>query len=117
MNKTLKDAVNDLDHFALFCDNLTAQASSEFKESVSDQSGVCWYGLPEVPVLEDNISDRVLDHQLVGRKVRASYENGWFVGEIVYFNNKLNEFKIDYNDGTSDYVCEDDFNDLDLILQ
>ena len=262
VKKTLKDAVNDLDHFALFCDNLTAQVSSEFKESVSDQSGVCWYGLPNatdlwqpvdagyaellkrlvnqkfhawldsdenadrwygnvdsfsakerrilithwagdaydqlvspeydafrkrlwektgclitadgsddskiqpeglpnykppepciyveasteapisnevdpdpmteeqlepfedeenppavVPVLEDNISDRVLDHQLVGRKVRAWYENGWFVGEIVYFNNKLNELKIDFDDGTSDYVCEDDFNELDLILQ
>ena len=41
--KTLDD-----ERFVLFCDNLTAQVSEEFKESVSKLNGVVWYGLPNV---------------------------------------------------------------------
>ena len=260
--KTLKEAL-DVDHFALFCDNLTAQISDDFKESVSSLSGVCWYGLPnatdlwqpvdagyaellkrlitqrfhnwldaeenadrwygnvqpfsakerrilithwagdayeklispeynnfrwrlfektgclitadgsedskiqpegltdykvpepclyieasteaptsnvvepshnteetedfeideeeenppeEQPILNDNVSDRDLQHKLVGQKVKALYDNGWFFGTIVYYNKVLDEFKIDYSDESSDYVKISDFNDTDMIL-
>ena len=40
-NKTLAAAVEGLDRFVLFVDNLTAQQSSEFKEAVSSHHGVC----------------------------------------------------------------------------
>ena len=43
---TLKPEVEGEERFALFCDNLTAQISDEFKEGISSQSGICWFGLP-----------------------------------------------------------------------
>ena len=32
----------------------------------------------------------------------------WFEGEILYFNNKLEEYRITYSDGSSDYVAPED---------
>ena len=46
-NRTLKPITKNEDCFALFCDNLTAQVSEDFKKSVSDINGICWYGLPK----------------------------------------------------------------------
>ena len=39
------NVVNKINRFALFCDNLTAQVSDEFKKYVSSLNDVCWYGL------------------------------------------------------------------------
>lgn len=46
VQKTLSQSVKNDERFVLFCDNLTAQVSEEFKESVSKLNGVVWYGLP-----------------------------------------------------------------------
>ena len=46
VKKTLKPATEHLKRFVLFADNLTGQVHDDFKESVSDCSGVVWYGLP-----------------------------------------------------------------------
>ena len=46
MQKTLSPSVKDNEPFVLFCDNLTAPVSDEFKECVSQLNGVVWYGLP-----------------------------------------------------------------------
>ncbi len=43
--KTLAPFVADHGHFALFCDNLSAQVSEEFKKAILQLHGVCWYGL------------------------------------------------------------------------
>ena len=43
--KLLKTTTDDVDHFILFCDNLTAQTSDPFKEKISSDNGVAWYGL------------------------------------------------------------------------
>ena len=45
VQKTLSQSVKDDERFVLFFDNLTAQVSEEFKESVSKRNGVVWYGL------------------------------------------------------------------------
>ena len=50
-NKTLAAAVEGLDRFVLFLDNLTAQQSSEFKEAVSSLHRINWYGLPNATEL------------------------------------------------------------------
>ena len=44
--KTLKQTIPDNSKFVLFCDNLTAQCTYEFKEEVSNINGVVWYRLP-----------------------------------------------------------------------
>lgn len=46
IGRTLKPITKNENRFALFCDNLTAQITEDFKESVSKINGVCWYGLP-----------------------------------------------------------------------
>lgn len=46
VEKTLSEAVKDDDRFVLFCDNLTGQVATEFKEAVAKLGGVIWYGLP-----------------------------------------------------------------------
>ena len=40
-------------------------------------------------VLEDKYDDRDFHEELVGRKVTALYENGWFSGTVEYYNTKL----------------------------
>lgn len=46
VKRTLTESVKDDERFVLFCDNLTGQVSSEFKEAVAKLGGVVWYGLP-----------------------------------------------------------------------
>ena len=48
--------------------------------------------------------------------MRALYENGWFVGDIVYYNSKLEEYKVDFEDGTSDYVAESDIDNVEVQI-
>ena len=43
--KTLKQTISDNSKFALFCDNLTAQCTDQFKEEMPNINGVVWYGL------------------------------------------------------------------------
>jgi len=47
VEKTLSPVVKKESRYALFCDNLTAQVTDEFKKSVAQtSSGIVWYGLP-----------------------------------------------------------------------
>ena len=52
--------------------------------------------------LVDDLSDRVFT--MAGKRIRCLYENGWFTGSVEYFNSKLNEYKVSYEDGTTDYI-------------
>ena len=45
VEQTLRLIVKNLDRFVLFCDNLTAQVSEEFKTAASNMKGVAWFGL------------------------------------------------------------------------
>lgn len=46
VQKTVAASVKDNAPYVLFCDNLTAQVSDEFKKSVSKLNGVVLYVLP-----------------------------------------------------------------------
>ncbi len=46
VKQTLSPAVKDSKRFVVFCDNPSAQVSDEFKKSISDLKGICWYDLP-----------------------------------------------------------------------
>lgn len=43
--KTLKPATNDEDRFVLYVDNLEGQKADRFKDAVSANGGLVWYGL------------------------------------------------------------------------
>ena len=45
VKRTLKPAVNQGEEFVLFCDNLTAQVSEEFKEAIREINGIVHYGV------------------------------------------------------------------------
>ena len=64
----------------------------------------------------DNEEDRISNEKLVGRKIRGLYETGWHTGEIEYFNSKLKEYFVTFDDGSSDYIKEDEIDGCQLIL-
>ena len=72
--------------------------------------------LKEDDVLEDNVEDRNEDHDLKGRKVEILYSNGWYTGDINYFNSNLNEYKVTFTDGTCDYVKFSDIDGIEVKL-
>ena len=41
---------------------------------------------------------------------------GVFVGSISYFNTQLQENLVKFDDGSEDYICEDDIDGVELIL-
>jgi len=63
-------------------------------------------------IQEDRFEDRNYKDDLVGRKVTALYENGWFTGIIVYFYRELKEYKVDYADKMSDT-----FDGVEVIME
>ena len=66
--------------------------------------------------LEDKESDRSYDDECIGREVRALYENGWFTGEILYFNTVLVKYLVKYEDSSTDLVGIEDFDDSTMIM-
>ena len=56
--------------------------------------------------LDDKEGDRVYqaEFNLVGRQVKALYSNSLFTGDVLYFNTALNEYKVQFDDGTTDYI-------------
>ena len=66
--------------------------------------------------LEDKECDRSYDDECIGREVRALYENGWFNGEIMYFNTVLVKYMVKYADSSTDLVGIEDFDDSTMIM-
>jgi hypothetical protein len=68
----------------------------------------------------DILADRTKDLKvapLVGKKIRGNYETGWHYGKIEYFNVKMEEYKVSFEDGLDpDYIKESDIDGVDIIL-
>ena len=75
---TLAKSVADLERFALFLDNLTAQESDSFKKAVSDLKDVNWYGLKNAndlcQVIDAGLAQML--KILVGHKHRSWLDEG-----------------------------------------
>ena len=56
------------------------------------------------------------EHNLVGRKIRALYNNGWFTGKVLYHNTKMDKLNVRFSDNTDDYLSCDEINDTDVHL-
>ena len=48
--------------------------------------------------------------------MKALYENGWFHGDVLYFNSKLEEFKVKVSDGSFDYPKKEDIDGIEVVL-
>merc|ERR1712109_229938 len=64
----------------------------------------------------DNEEDRNYSEKLVGEKIRGNYETGWHTGTIQWFNTKLMEYNVLFEDGSDDYITTDDIDGVDIIL-
>ena len=56
----------------------------------------------------DHDIDRNIEHNLVGRKIKALYDNGWFIGRITWFNNEMEKLRVEFENGTEDYIYQSD---------
>ena len=70
----------------------------------------------DIVELEDKECDRSYDDECIGREVRALYENGWFTGEIIYFNTVLVKYMVKYADSSTDLVGIEDFDDSTMFM-
>ena len=64
---------------------------------------------------EDCSDDRDMEHPSVGRMVKALYDNGWHIGEVKYYNRTLKELKVDFPDGSCDYIAPGDIGDTEVF--
>lgn len=55
VKKTLKQVAGKEPRFVVFCDNLTAQTSDNFKTAVSNLRGIVWFGVPNATDLWQHI--------------------------------------------------------------
>ena len=65
---------------------------------------------------EDNQDDRIENAPYCGRKLRALYENGWFEGDIDYYNVNICRYHVLFHDGSEDYIGEDDIDMTEVIV-
>ena len=63
----------------------------------------------------DREEDRIAD-SFVGRKIKALYENGWFVGKINYYNKLLEEYYVLYENDTEDNISLDGIDSVEVQL-
>ena len=48
--------------------------------------------------------------------IRGLYETGWHSGKLEYFNSKIKEYMVSFEDGSEDYLKEEDIDNVDIIL-
>ena len=74
--------------------------------------------LPDDQELEkciDREEDRIVDC-IVGCKIKALFENGWFVDKINYYNKSLEEYHVSYEGNTECYISLKDLNGVEVPL-
>ena len=73
-----------------------------------DDDGLKW---------EDKENDRCFDAPYCGQKMKVLYQNGWFIGDIDYFNNDFLMYRVSFSDGSDDYMdLPDDIDGVEVIL-
>ena len=89
--------------------NTTAEEEvlEEFDEEESENEG---------DEFEDHEDDRIDFAPYCGRKLRALYGNGWYTGTIQYFNENLLKYRVTFDDGTEDYIAEEEIDMIDVCV-
>ena len=64
----------------------------------------------------DDESDRLYEYGFTGMRIKAHYHNGWFIGKIAYYNSKLNEYKVLYDDMLPDFIRPDEIDGIEIML-
>ena len=64
----------------------------------------------------DYEADRDVNHSLVGRQIRAFYDNGRFTGTITWYNQPMEKLRVMFDDETKDYISVDDIDGVEINL-
>ena len=65
----------------------------------------------------DSTKDRNYSEPLVGRKIRALYEDGWHVGSLDYFNTEFQQYHISFEGSTEDdYMKPEEIDGIEMVL-
>ena len=62
----------------------------------------------------DDVKDMVYQHPLKNRKLKVLYQE-WHIGKITWYNNVLEEYRVEFNDATDDYINLNDVMELELF--
>ena len=60
--------------------------------------------------------DRTFVDEMVGLKIKVLYEHGWSIGEVMYYNKALMEYKISYSDCTDEFIPEDQMSSAEVQI-
>ena len=63
----------------------------------------------------DEELDRIYKHPLKNQRVKILYEE-WAIGCILWYNKRLDEYRVEFQDGTENYINFDDVNGIEMIL-
>ena len=66
-------------------------------------------------VLTDDVTDRDSTYGYSGRRLNIHYSGSWCEGVVSYFNRKLLEYKVEFEDGSVDYIPEEDIGSIDVV--
>ena len=93
-----------------------AEEPSEDSESENQEILCMEYEENEQEVVEcsDEELDRIYKHPLKNRRVKILYEK-WTTGCILWYNKKLDEYRVEFEDGTKDYINLHDVNGIEMI--
>ena len=78
VNRTFASAIEDIDHFVVFVNNVTAQETDAFKKSVADHQDLAWYGLANATDLWQVIDAGIAQtlKVLTGHKYQGWWDRG-----------------------------------------
>lgn len=68
-------------------------------------------------ILSDEKADRDYKHNFVGARIKVLYDFGWATGKIAYHNKHLGLKVLYKDDGSEDFIKEDDIDGTEVILQ
>ena len=95
----------------------TIEEPSEDSESENQEILCMEYEENEQEVVEriDEELDRIYKRPLKNRRVKILYQE-WAIERISWYNKKLDEYRVEFEDGTEDYINLDDMNGIEMIL-
>jgi len=50
------------------------------------------------------------------KKIRGLYESGWHNGIIDYFNTQLNEYRVTFEDESTDFITRKDIDGIEIVI-
>ena len=63
----------------------------------------------------DYEQDRDITHHFVGKEFRVCYDYDWFTGVATWFDVTMAKLRLEFDDGSDDYIAFDEINGIEII--